>query len=702
MSIALGVIGISFVVLAILMLAVVPYLHLSTRQDMMLRYSFVGVLFILFFSLIIYRVSVLMYVEGDELRALGAKHERIREDTIPARRGNLYADDGKMLSSSLPYYKVFIDMRVEGLSAPYSKEEKNTSHFEKCVAALADSLAEVFHEKPARQIEKEMRRAYRERKPHFRLIQREISFIELQRVEQFPILRRGPIQGGLQTEQRSRRVWPFQPLASRTIGDVYGASNSGKNGLELFYNDSLQGHSGLKINRFVAGTRTNIITRPAVNGVDLATTIHIDLQETAHKALLSALVAEDAECGTAVLMKCATGEIKAISNLVRQPNGQYTEARNVAFGDEIEPGSTFKTLSLMVALDDGVIDTTYRVDTGSGRYNFYGSWMTDTHANGVISVPDILAQSSNVGVSRIIDEKYRNDPQKYIDGIHRTGLDQPITLEIPGHGSVKIKDRSDKTWAKTTLPWTSIGYEVSVPPIYTLMFYNAIANGGKMVKPKLVNALLRDGDTIQYFPTEVINQQICKPQTLAEIQSMLRRVVTHGTAKAVNTPLFEIAGKTGTSQIQSGGQKVKDEEGRTKHNITFCGYFPADHPEYSCIVYIKRPRVSSAGRICGGVFRTIAERAYALQSIPSDMPDKQIRQGREKLRECKEEEIRNLSEKQDGTLPDLTGMTAREAVYLLESAGWQVRLQGTGRVVAQSHPQGSWPEPGETIILTLK
>ncbi|MBP5260356.1 MAG: transpeptidase family protein [Paludibacteraceae bacterium] len=702
MKIVLIIIVTGLLLIGIVMAFIVPRLHLKVRQDMMLRFSLVALLFLFLFCLIPYRTAVLMYEEGDELRALGARHERIKEDTIPARRGNLYADDGKMLSSSLPFYKVFMDMRVEGLRTPFNPKESDLSYFEHEVGALADSLAEVFHEKPARTLEREMRQAFLSHKAHYRLIQREISYLELQRISDFPILKRGAVQGGLSTEERSRRVWPFKPLASRTIGDVYGASNAGKNGLELFYNDSLQGHPGLKINRWVAGKRTDIITQPAVNGVDLATTINIDLQETAYKALLQALQAEDAECSTIVLMKCQTGEIKAISNLVRQNDGRYIEARNVAFGDEIEPGSTFKTVSLMVALDDGVIDTTYRVDTGNGRYNFYGSWMNDTHANGVISVPDILAQSSNVGVSRIIEEKYRNRPQQYIDGIHRTGLDQALSLEIPGHGSVKIKESTDKTWARTTLPWTSIGYEVNVPPIYTLMFYNAIANNGRMVKPKLVNAMLRDGDTIRTFPTEVVNQQICQPKTLGEIQSMLRRVVTHGTAKAVNTPLFEIAGKTGTSQIQTGGQKLTGEDGRPKHNITFCGYFPADHPEYSCIVYIRRPRVSSAGRICGGVFRTVAERAYALQNQTAEVDRKTLKQGRERLRECQEEERHSLPSQSCAVMPDMTGRTAREALYQLERSGWRVKLQGQGRVVSQSVAVGECPQPQETITLTLQ
>ena len=680
----------------------------QSRKDLMQRYVLIVMAFLLLFCLIIVQVCNLMYVQGDKLRALGASDIAVTEDTLPARRGNLYADDGKMLSSSLPHYKVYMDMKSQAVCGRVKDYDKNAwkkggfaddaTGLQAYGKELADSLATVFGEKPAARTEADLWKAYRQGDRRYRLLKKEISHTELQRIKKFPLLWRNCRS----EDERFRRTRPYHPLASRTIGDVYGIDNTGKNGLELFYNDSLRGHPGKKIKRLVAGKVRDIVTVKPLDGVDLTTTLNVDLQETAYKALKRALEEEEAECGTAVLMQCATGEIKAICNLVRQAGGLYTEARNVAFGDEIEPGSTFKTLSLMVALDDGVIDTSYRVDTGEGRYKFYGSWMRDTHANGTISVPDILAQSSNIGVSRIIDDFYRDDPQRYIDGLHRTGIDQPVQFEIPGHGRVRIKESSDRTWAKTSLPWMSIGYEVSVPPICTLMFYNAIANGGRMVKPKLVRCMTRDGDTLRVFPTEVVNERICKPSTLGEIQAMLRRVVTHGTGKQAESPLFAVAGKTGTSQIQSGGRKVTDEEGRVKHNITFCGYFPADAPQYSCIVYVKRPKNSAAGRICGSVFREIAERAYALQDNPFTADKQQVRQGRERLREQAEDERAGLKPGGDGTMPDLTGRTAREALYLLESEGWRVRLNGEGRVAAQSAAKGTRPKAGETITLTLR
>ncbi|MBQ5524082.1 MAG: PASTA domain-containing protein, partial [Paludibacteraceae bacterium] len=367
---------------------------------------------------------------------------------------------------------------------------------------------------------------------------------------------------------------------------------------------------------------------------------------------------------------------------------------------------TFKTVSFLVALDDGVIDTTTVVNTGNGTYQFANRVMKDWTVGrrpgfGVIDVPTVMYQSSNVGVSVLIDKYYGSNPQKFLDLIHATKIDTPLKLEIPGHARVKIKDTSDKTWSKTSLPWMSIGYEVVVPPIFTLMFYNAIANGGRMMKPTFATEIRGPLDTVRYLEPVVVNEKICSQEALGKMQKILEGVVTKGTAKAVKSRLFPIAGKTGTSQIFEHGKNT-NAEGRTRHQITFCGYFPADNPMYSLIVYIREPKgPASAGGMCGSVFRTIAERAYILGGgdVPSWARDS-IEDAISAEQAAAQEMI--LHSIDDDVIPDLTDLTAAESIYLLETLGIEVEIHGSGRVTEQSVKPGTEATEVKKIVLTLK
>ena len=571
------------------------------------------------------------------------------------------------------------------------------------------------------------------------------SYTDLKEMRKYPFLRLSRYKSGFYTKEMVQRQKPFGTLASRTIGDIYGEIEAGgvtkgKNGLELQYDSLLRGEAGLSSVRRVGGGWTNVVEVEPVDGMDIRTTIDINIQDITEKSLVDMLKKIDAESGTAVVMEVSTGEIKAITNMGRIREGAYAETKNHAVADEIEPGSTFKVASMMVALEDGVCQPSDTIDVGKGVYMYKGARMTDHNMNkggyGRISAEQAIWYSSNIGVAKIILKGYEKNPTKYVEGLYKLGLTIPLNLEIPGAGRAKIRMPNDTTlyWSKTTLPWMSFGYETQIPPIYTLTFFNAIANGGKMVRPMFTKEIMHNGKTVQSFSTEVLKSSICSDKTLDIIKEMLLGVVEQGTGKAVHSDIIRIAGKTGTAQIATGG--VYRTSG---HQVAFCGYFPADEPKYSCIVVIRRPRIGypSGGTMSGGVVKAIAEKVYAshmsfdvrdmerdslavllpaakngnLEALENVLGKLDVEANTDSLetkwvvtkREEGDEELhlRDLTIR-EGLVPSVIGMGAKDAVYLLESAGLRVALDGMGRVSAQSIGAGARISKGQTIRLTLK
>ena len=443
-----------------------------------------------------------------------------------------------------------------------------------------------------------------------------------------------------------------------------------------------------------------------VPGLDIRTTIDINIQDITEKSLLDMLKSVDAASGTAVVMEVATGEVKAITNMGRLSEGVYGEDTNHAVGDATEPGSTFKVASIMVALEDGVCQPTDTVDVGNGVYMYKRNRMTDHNNNkggyGRIAVEQAIWYSSNIGVAKTILKGYEDNPMKYWEGLRRIGLMEDLRLDIPDAVRARIRrpDDENNPWSKTTLPWMSFGYETMIPPIYTLAFYNAIANDGRMVRPFFVKELMRDGKTVELFQPEVIRESICSERTLAIVRDMLLGVVEKGTGKDAHSDVVRIAGKTGTAQIASGGVYR-----RAGHQVAFCGYFPADAPKYSCIVLIRQPRIGypSGGRMAGGVLKAIAEKIYAtrtavdVRSIERDSTA--VMEPRVKGGDMRDVEDASL---RAGLVPRVVGMGAKDAVYLMERAGLRVSLSGAGRVVRQSILPGQRARAGQSVVLTLK
>lgn len=699
------------------------------------RYTFILLVVTLLIIAVIGKAAVIMFAERQYWKDVADRF--VRENvTIPATRGNIISSDGKLMASSLPEYKIFMDFVAV-------KNANNDTTLMNHLTEICEGLHQIFPDKSAREFRRHILNGRKKKSRNYQLYPKRISYIEYKEVKKLPVFNLNKFKGGFHELAYNQRKKPFGSLAARTLGDMYPDMSLGaKNGIELTYDSILKGKNGITHRQKVMNKYLDIVDIPPVDGCDIITTIDVDMQDIAEKALVDQLKNLNAQSGVAIVMEVASGEVKANVNMTRAGDGNYYEMRNNAVSNLMEPGSTFKTASIMVALEDGYITPDYVVDTGNGIVNMHGSNMKDWNWHhggyGKISVTQILGYSSNVGVSTIIDKFYGSNPQKFIDGLRRMSIDTPLHLGFAGEASPRILGPKERSYfAKTTLPWMSIGYETMFPPIYLLNFYNAIANNGVMVKPKFVKAIAKNGDILKEFPTETVNPKICSDTTLQQIQYMLQKVVSDGLAKQAGSKQFHVSGKTGTAQISQGKQGYKS--GKTKYLVSFCGYFPSEKPQYSCIVSIEDPSGYPSGGVqAGSVFSRIAERIYAKHlykdlaqakdSTAIMIPDVKNGDIREAAMVLNTLDIHSNStsipaghnpvwgrvthtanyadlkktNSNERLVPNVKGMGAKDAVFLLESQGLHVRLSGMGKVTQQSIPPGSYLHKGQTIILTLK
>ena len=681
------------------------------------------------------------FIDKDKWEKVAASQEKPNHIVLPGR-GNIYSIDGKLMATSVPQFYTYIDFQAEGLRKDSFMHSKSNG-----IDSLSICLSRKFKNRTPAGYRAYLLKGLRMKKNNrqYPLIEGRISYSDLKELRTFPFLRLNRNKSGFYTKEMVQRQKPFGTLASRTIGDIYGdidmsiGVTRGKNGLELQYDSLLRGVAGTSAVRRVAGGWTNVVEIEPIDGMDIRTTIDLNIQDITEKSLMDKLKEIDAVSGTAVVMEVATGEIRAITNMERVREGVYAETKNHAVADETEPGSTFKVASIMVALDDGLCHPTDTVDVGNGVYMYRGARMTDHNADKGgyhrISVEQAIWYSSNIGVAKTILKAYEKDPMRYAKGLYRTGINANLHLEIPGAGRAKIRMPNDRRnpWSKTTLPWMSFGYETQIPPIYILTFFNAIANNGTMVRPMFVKEIMRNGKCVQKFETEVVKDSICKQTTLAIIRGMLENVVEKGTGKAVHSDVVRIAGKTGTAQIAQGG--VYRSAG---HQVAFCGYFPAEDPRYTCIVVIRQPSIGypSGGTMSGAVVKSIAEKIYSnfmpydvrtmardsaavlyplpkagnrnaleavlaklkvgidLDSLKSGWVMGERIEGRDSVR------LKNLDLRKD-LVPNVVGMGAKDAVYLMEKAGLRVSLDGLGSVSSQSIVPGTRVLKGQTVRLIL-
>ncbi len=712
------------------------------KTDTLWKTYLVYILALAFGIAIIAKIILVMTKDSKELIALAEKREyRVRE--LEAARGNIFSCDGNMMATSVPVYDIHFDATVV-----------NNDTFACHIDSLSARLAATFPSKSVAQWKSALSQAKAEEKQYF-LVARNASLEQYRSMQKFPIFNKGPYAGGIIAEKKIKRVRPYKELAGRMIGYV----NENENyyvGIEGAYNEYLRGVNGHQlVRRLHHGNWMPVDTEDntdAQNGNDVYTTFDINLQDIVESSLHNTMVTNKAEQGCAILMEVETGYIRALANLkLNHDTHEYEESYNFALAERYEPGSVFKIASMVVLFNHKPqLALTDKVNIGTGPIVFSKRVMKDDHSfakNGIATVAEVIEQSSNKGTAVLITKQFMAHPEQYVDGLYALGLNKKIGTGIAGEAQPIIKHPTDKDkngnklWSNVSLPWMSIGYEVNVTPLQIITLYNAIANGGKMMKPQFVTEIKRGNQTIEKFDPVVMNEQICPPECVGKLQEMLHGVTVRGTAKRqLGDCSFPVAGKTGTAQYCDPklGYTYRDPNtGRRLYNTTFVGYFPADNPKYTCIVVVSRARGQfwAAGGVSGPGFREIAEKVYAsrlgtpletdnemaeseksapiivhkeqavqyLNSLNIDCPDytingewattERINDGKTNL---------NVANIKEGIVPNVIGMNVTDAVYLLENLGINTKFSGQGTVTQQSLQPGDSIRKGSTIQLKLE
>ena len=580
---------------------------MSLKKEIVWRVGVIYMVMLSFAFLILGKIIYLQIIEGGKWKEK-AQTLTLKDITIESNRGDILATDGRLLASDVPYYEIRMDTRSTGM---------DDASFNKNIDSLAFCLSDLFRDKSAIQYKNELVKARKDGE-RFHLIKRRVNYNQLKKLKTFPLFRLGQYKGGFIALQTNLRIQPHGSLASRTIGRTTKGEGGNVVGIEGAFDKELKGVEGVRLMQRINGN----IWMPVhdgnevepKDGMDVVTTIDVDIQDVAESALLKQLMRHEAHHGTAVLMEVSTGEIKAMANLERNSKGQYKESYNYAIGESRAPGSTFKLASVIALLEDGFVDLDDTLNTGDGVIQYYDKKITDTKpgGHGILTVQEIFEVSSNVGISKLVTNYYSGAEEKFINRLYSLNLNNRLGISIKGEGEPEIKYPGDKLWSGVSLPQMSIGYEVRLTPLQTLTLYNAVANDGKMVKPKFAKALMYHGDVVKTFDTEVLKQSICSRSTLRKVKKMLEGVVERGTARNLKNENYKIAGKTGTAQIASleTGYTVKS---KISYQASFAGYFPADNPKYSCIVVVNAPsrNVYYGNLVAGPVFKEIADKVYA-------------------------------------------------------------------------------------------
>lgn len=700
---------------------------MKIRQDIRFRVYVAFTCMFLFGCAIMIKAVMIQAKEGPRLRSM-AKEMHTRFDTLLAERGNIINEDGVLLSSSIPEFDVHIDFSVI-----------DSALFEQKIDTLSLCLSSLFMSsgKTAEQFKEEFVRAYDARNKYY-LLGRKLKYYEYESLRNFPIFKKGKALGGFIAEPKEKRKLPYEKLARRTIG-VFRDSNI--TGLEAKYNKELKGENGRRVVQKATGSVWVPIEGSEVepqNGRDIVTTLDINVQNVAYHALLSKLQEYECAYGTCIVMEVATGKIRTLVNLGRQKDGTYDEDFNYA-AIPTEPGSTFKLATLISLLSDKKINVDQTVDIQGGRMQFGKRTMSDSHPDGSLREMPIwkaYAISSNVGMAKLADRYYRDNPTQYVNNLKKLQLDKLTGIDLLGERKPVITSPGGKIWSNSTLPWMATGYGVMITPLHTCMMYNAVANNGKMMRPYLVSAIREYGKDVKTFEPKVI-ATIGDAETVRQLKKCTRAVVTDGTGKGIESPYYTMAGKTGTAQVADKGIKYTDGV----YQGSYVGYMPAENPKYTICVVIRTKAHSAAyygGTIAAPVFRMVADKIFSQNmgawSAPLDsiaksgaaaIPAKAATAGAYEVlltamnkkmpvvsdykstmvqyvadSGSKRSEVK-LKHVYRGVMPDVTGMTLKDAIYVLENYGARVQIKGKGKVQTQSIPAGTRLTKGQNIILQL-
>jgi len=702
---------------------------MSIKKTILVRIAVIYIFLLLLGMGIVFKIIYIQVVDGQELREK-AKRITYRDILVEANRGDILAADGRVLATSVPYFDLRMDLLAAGLT---------DSVFKANIDSLAISLSQFFGDRSWYSYRSELTNArkYAKNRRYYPIAPRKVNYLELLEISKFPLLRLGGNKGGFIAEQVNRRILPHSSMAARTLGIVN--SEGGVVGLEKAFDEELKGKNGLRVHARIPGnTWVEVRSMNKVepeDGVDILTTLDVQLQDVAEAALRKHLEGHGAGHGCAIVMEVATGDIKAIANLRRNEDGLYDEVYNYAVGESSEPGSTMKTATLIALLEEGSINLTDTVNTGNGKLMLYDHLISDSKENGhgKITVKEVFEVSSNVGVIKLVQKVFKGKEKEFVKKLYELNLNQPTGIEIPGEVKPQIRFPGEKGWSGISMPMMSIGYEVRLTPLQILTFYNAIANNGRMVKPRLVKAFLKHGQVVESFPPQVIQPSICSRSTLSKIHHVLEGVVENGTATNIRNPRYKIAGKTGTAQIAK-GQKGYKTGGIISYQASFVGYFPADNPKYSCIVMVNSPSnsVYYGNIVAGPIFKEISDKIYATSpewftEIDSDelkhLPQAKAGQATKLEYVLSQLDVpfdtngnkpNWVNVQRDSTkllgipmaiprkkVPNVVGMGLRDAIYLLEKSGLRVVAKGRGTVRTQSVQPGNPVAKGTIVYLEM-
>ena len=701
------------------------------NDKVMPRYFAIAVVLTLIGFAVVGKAMYIMTAKKDYWTQVAS---RLKRDSVVVKpnRGNILSCDGQLMASSIPEYKLYMDFQAGAEDSVGM--HKRDSIWAANIDTICYELSQIFPQRTAAEFKANLLEGKHKVQKngtvgarHWDIWPRRVDYNTFCEVHNLPIFKERTYKGGFHWETYNSRRRPFGTLARRTIGEMFGAKDSAKNGLELSLDTLLRGKNGLMHRRKILSKYLDIPVLSPEDGVDVVTTIDVGMQDLAERALVDELKEINGEMGVAILMEVKTGDVKAIVNMSRGQDGNYYEMVNNAISYRCEPGSVFKVASFLVALDDGVIDTTMTIPTGCGVMEMHGRPMKDHNwrrgGYGTINVARALEVSSNIGVSYLIDKYYGHNPKKYVEGLYRIGIHEDLKLPLVGYHTPMIRMPDTKTtdrakyWSKTTLPWMSIGYETQIAPINTVAFYNAIANDGKMMQPRFIKQLVKNGEVIREFEPVVLKERIAKPQTIKTMQTILEHVVSQGLGKKAGSKSFKVAGKTGTAQVAD--QYGSYHSGVTRYWLSFAGFFPADNPRYTCIVCLKKSGLpASGGGMSGVVFHHIAEgvmaqnlkRSVDAARDASSIMTPDVKRGDNSaanyvLASLKTKASSNSStnyrESSKHIVPDVTGMGAKDAVYLLESRHIKARVKGRGKVKSQSIHAGTAIKQGMVCELIL-
>lgn len=714
---------------------------MDVRKDILIRVYAMFVLILVLGLTILGRAVYIQTVEGGYWIEQGKKAQ-LRVDTLKAERGSIFSADGHMLSTSVPIYDIYLDPQAEGLMK--LRSGKKEGMFRKRLDSLSQSMAQLFGDKTAKQYLQELTKAYNERDKRFVTLKKKISFVEFKAVREFPLVNLGPNKCGFIFRARDKRINPYGLMANRTIG--IARLEAGQNvGLEQMYDSLLRGNNGRQLMRYISGGAYMPVEDATVepeNGHDIITNLDTYIQDVTENALMRKLVANNSQHGTAIVMETSTGKIRAIANLGKLEEGVYGEDLNYGVGKRTEPGSVFKLATLLCLMEDGFVDKNTIVDCEGGVKAFHGLKIKDSHLGlKEVTIKDAFLRSSNVAFAKLAYQHYGGDKNKaaqFIQHLHRLHLDSLTGVDLTASsGRAIVKKPSSRSWSATTIPYMAHGYEALFSPLHMLMLYNAVANGGKMMRPYLVHAVQRYGVTLREIQPEVLEAQIARPEVIAQLQECLRAVVdsAYGTARIIRDSAYSIAGKTGTavSALNNTGYN----KGNKIYQSSFIGYFPAERPTYTIAVVIQNTRESKqnyGGIVAAPVFKEISDRIYSkylsnrkyqapaqadtlnyacfgmkgdlttlfqamrLNYVDSLSQPQGWRSAHWKGNQAAFTQDQALTM---GYTPDTQGMGLKDAVYILENLGFRVRVSGSGKVFNQSIAAGSPYRRGETINLIL-